>query len=156
MFYSKTQLYPMVLSRQLANAGIQKDLQDPMAQNRQLTNVTIQRDHLLHEEWTDMDETACREQAPLHCCCLTLYRILQLKVRKSENVGTHELIETITLQRPPCLTRKLQKMPFTLQALVSESNHSKQKWCNMQATWHPKEGYCVEQTGTEAQWKLQR
>ena len=50
-------------------------------------------------EWIVMDETACRGQAPLHCCCLTLYRTLQLKVRKSENVGTHELIKTITLER---------------------------------------------------------
>lgn len=46
-----------------------------------------------------MDETACRGQAPLRCCCPTLYRTLQLKVRKSENVGTHELIKTITLER---------------------------------------------------------
>lgn len=117
----------MVQRRQLANVRIQKDHQDPMAQNRQLTNITTQRDHLLHEEWTAwtwmrsretiryptewivMDETACRGQAPLNCCCLTLYRTLQLKVRKSENVGTHELIKTITLERNSVFNQKTTK-----------------------------------------------
>lgn len=30
-------------------------------------------------------------------------------------------------------------MPLPLQALISESDHSKQKLYNRQATWHPKE-----------------